>query len=169
MSNTVFPNILRFILLVAIQVLVLDHANFLGYINPLIYLLFFLLYPVTNNRFLFLVVAFCMGLIVDAFNDTGGAHAAACVTLAFCRPLLLRLVYGESYEMRNLKIINSDLDRVFLFALLSVLVHHLVLFFLIIYDLGHILFTLQLVLSNGLATLVICGLVLLTLRPKRKI
>jgi len=35
-----------------------------------------------------MILAFALGIVLDTFQDTGGAHAAACLTLAFTRPFL---------------------------------------------------------------------------------
>jgi len=40
LNNEILKNIIRFILLVLTQVLLLNHINFLGYVNPYIYILF---------------------------------------------------------------------------------------------------------------------------------
>ena len=77
MNNIVAANITRFIILVLIQVLVLININFLGYINPYIYILFIILFPIKNNRLLFIFLSFLLGLTVDLFLDSGGVHAAA--------------------------------------------------------------------------------------------
>jgi rod shape-determining protein MreD len=66
--------------------------NFLGFIMPLPYLLFIILYPVNGNRSGLLITSFLLGLTMDVFSNSGGVHAAACVTLAYFRPYLsLRL------------------------------------------------------------------------------
>ena len=39
----------RFLGLVLLQVLICNHINFMGYINPYIYLVFILVYPAQNN------------------------------------------------------------------------------------------------------------------------
>ena len=96
MNNLVFINISRFVGLVLLQVIVCNNINFLGYINPNIYVLFILLYPVANNRLLFIFLSFLLGLSVDMFLDSGGTHAAASVTIAYIRPLFLKFSFGAS-------------------------------------------------------------------------
>nr|WP_052519820.1 rod shape-determining protein MreD [Nonlabens ulvanivorans] len=117
MNSALLSNIVRFIALLLLQVFVMDQVEFMGYISPLVYLLFIMLYPVDNNRWSFLILSFLLGLIIDTFQDTGGAHAAASLTLAFVRPVLLKLVYGEGYLTKNLKILKSPLDRFFYYLL----------------------------------------------------
>nr|WP_052408421.1 hypothetical protein [Nonlabens ulvanivorans] len=147
MNSTLLNNVVRFIALLLLQVFVMDEVNFMGgYISPLVYLLFIVLYPVDNNRWSFLILSFLLGLIVDTFQDTGGAHAAASLTLAFVRPVLLKLVYGEGYLTKNLKILKSPLDRFSLLLVLGVLIHHLILYLLIYFNISQVLQVLQMTL-----------------------
>ncbi|MEP0479158.1 MAG: hypothetical protein ABJD23_03030 [Nonlabens sp.] len=113
-------------------------------------------------------IAFALGLLLDTFQNTGGAHAAACITLAFIRPVWLKLVYGESYLMKNLKIIRTPIDRLLLLTVLSVIIHHLVFFSLVIFNTSQILYTLKLTLSVGIATILIASLFLIIFKPKVK-
>ena len=46
MLQTVIQNIIRFVVLVLVQVLVLNHVQFLGFVNPYVYVLFILSLPV---------------------------------------------------------------------------------------------------------------------------
>jgi hypothetical protein len=145
MNRTLLNNVLRFIGLLGLQIFLFDRINFLGYINPMIYILFIIL-----------------------FQDTGGANAAASLTLAFTRPLWLRLVYGESYKMKNLKVIRTPMDRLVLLMVLCLTVHHLVFFSLVIFNTSQILYTLKLTLSVGLASLLLNSLLLLLFKPRFK-
>ena len=81
MNNVITTNSVRFIVLVLAQALVLNNINFLGYINPYIYILFIILFPIKNNRMLFVFLGFLLGLSVDLFLDSGGVHAAASVSI----------------------------------------------------------------------------------------
>jgi len=66
----------------------------MGYINPYIYLLFIILLPFNkSNKNLNLIIALCTGLIIDAFQNSMGMHAFACVLIVYLRtPILLRLI-----------------------------------------------------------------------------
>ena len=64
MNNSVLKIILSFIGLVLLQVLVCSNMNFMGEINPFVYVVFVLLYPVINNRLLFIFTSFLLGLIL---------------------------------------------------------------------------------------------------------
>ena len=88
---TVLQNIFRFILLVLFQVLVLNNIQFLGYINPYLYILFILSLPVQMPRWFLLVLAFILGLSIDIFSNTLGMHAFATVFVAFFREGIIKL------------------------------------------------------------------------------
>ena len=74
----VLQNIVSFIVLVLVQVLVLNNIHFMGYINPYIYILFILLLPVRFSRHFTLILAFVLGLIIDAFSNTYGVRIFNC-------------------------------------------------------------------------------------------
>jgi rod shape-determining protein MreD len=166
MNKTLLNNVLRFAGLLLLQIFLFDEIDFLGFIDPMVYILFVVLFPVENKRWIFLILAFGLGIILDTFQNTGGAHAAATMTLAFTRPVWLRLIYGESYRMKNLKIIQTPIDRLLLFLTLCVLLHHIVFFSLVIFNSSQILHTIKLTLSVGLATFVLNSLLLTLLKPK---
>ena len=152
MNNDIVLNTLRFIGLLLLQFFVMDQILFLGYINPMVYILFIVLYPMSNKRWTLLFLSFAIGIIIDTYQDTGGAHAAAAVTLTYVRPFLLKLVFGESYLMRNVKVMESSLDRIALIIGLSVVVHHLVYYSLIIFNVVQVLEIIKLTLVVGIAT-----------------
>lgn len=130
--NSIFSvHTVRFIALVVFQVLILNHINFLGYINPYIYILFIALFPITNNRISLLLLSFLLGLTIDFFLDTGGIHAAASVFIAYVRPVVLKSSFGTIYEHQSIKFNTVDFgSKLTYFTLLTVL-HHLVLFSLL--------------------------------------
>lgn len=153
MNNANINLALQFIVLVLVQVLVLNNINFAGYINPYLYVLFILLYPIKNNRLFFLLISFFLGLSIDIFSDSGGINAAASVTIAFVRPIFLKFSFGMMYEYQTLKFANTEfLNRMIYFAMLIVL-HHLVLFSLEVFNAYEILLILQKTLFSSIFTL----------------
>ena len=153
MNSLLFSNIIRFIALVLLQVLICNQMNFLGSINPYIYILFILIYPVKNNRLSFILISFVLGILIDIFIDTGGAHAAASVTIAYMRPVFLKFSFGAAYEYQAIKFNDADLlPRVIYFTLL-ILIHHFILFILIIFDNSKAGMVVSNALSTGLFTL----------------
>lgn len=167
MNSLLFSNIIRFIALVLLQVLICNQMNFLGSISPYIYVLFILIYPVKNNRLSFILISFVLGILIDIFMDTGGAHAAASVTIAYMRPVFLKFSFGAAYEYQAIKFNDADLlPRVIYFTLL-ILIHHFILFILIIFDNSKAGMVVSNALSTGLFTLFL-ALTLTTLFSRKE-
>ncbi len=76
MNNQIFVQIVRFVALVLAQDFIFNKIDLFSFINPYIYVLFILLYPVISNQTQFLFISFLLGLTLDVFGDSGGIHAA---------------------------------------------------------------------------------------------
>ena len=156
MNNAVINTILKFSVLILIQVLVLNNINFLGYINPYVYILFIILYPVKNNRTLFIFLSFILGLSIDLFTDSGGVHAGASVFIAFIRPPVLKFSFGMIYEHQTIKFAQTELgNRLVYFSILTV-IHHLIMFSLEIFNTSNIILILQKTLFSSIFTILLC-------------
>jgi len=149
--------VFRFIILVAIQVLVLNNIRLGGYINPYIYVLFILLLPVRIPKTLLLVLAFALGLCVDIFSNTLGMHAAATVFLAFCRPGILRaLAPRDGYEAESSPSMREiSISWFLLYTLIMVFIHHLALFYLEVFRFNEFFSTFLRALVSTLFTVAI--------------
>ncbi|RIV70560.1 rod shape-determining protein MreD [Flagellimonas aequoris] len=166
MNNTIFINIFRFVLLILTQVLIFNNLNFMGFINPMVYVIFFYWYPIKGNRALFMVIAFLLGFIIDIFSDTMALNALASLTIAYARPVLMRFCFGVNYEFQNFSFKNTtNIQRVTLLALM-VLIHHLIFFSLEILSIAHILLILKKVFATGIVTLILCTLFSSLFSPK---
>ncbi|MEL0457302.1 rod shape-determining protein MreD [Flavobacteriaceae bacterium SZ-1-7] len=168
MNNIFSIHTVRFVALVILQVLILNHINFLGYINPYIYILFIALFPVKHNRIVLMLLSFLLGLIIDLFLDTGGAHAAASVFIAYARPLVLKSSFGTIYEHQTVKFNTIDFgSKLTYFTLLTVL-HHFVLFFLEIFSVSKILLVFQKTLFSSIFTILLSVIVTIIFSRKPK-
>lgn len=161
-NSEIISNIFRFIILVLLQVLVLNNINFLGYINPYLYILFIIAFPLDGNKSLLIIVSFLLGLSIDLFEDSGGVHAAACLVIAYLRPLFLKFSFGVSYEYNMVKINKAPLTERITYITFMILIHHLVLFSLEIFSFSHILLLLKSTLFSSIFSIVLvfCTLLL---------
>ncbi len=157
-SNNFVLNVIRFISLVLVQVLIFNKLNFFGYINPMVYILFLYWYPIKQNKELFIVLCFVLGLFIDFFSDTMAINTAATVTIAFLRPSIMRFVFGVNYEFQSFKLGNATRLQQFTFLIVLIVIHHLMYFILEIFSFGNIFLILKKVFSISLATLVLCTL-----------
>lgn len=161
-NNEIFINGVRFLGLLLLQVLVLNHINFIGYINPYLYIIFILLYPFTGNKSLLIFLSFLLGLGVDIFSDSGGVHAAASVFIAYIRPLILKFSFGVSYEYNAIKLNKVKFAERLLYIVVMIFLHHIVLFSLEIFSTARILLILKATLFSGILSLllILCSLLL---------
>ena len=154
-NNEILINAVRFIVLVLLQVVLLDHINFLGYVNPYLYIFFILIYPLAGNKSLLILLSFLLGLSIDMFSSSGGIHAGASVFIAWIRPLVLKYSFGVSYEYNTVKIKTASISQQFIFIVSMVFIHHLLLFSLEIFNTSQILFILKSTLFSGIFTTII--------------
>ena len=171
MNNIILKNIIRFIVLVLIQVFVLNNIRLNGYVNPYLYVLFILLLPFETPGWLLLTSAFLLGLTIDLFAHTPGMHVAAAVFMAFCRPGIIRLISGSKGIEQGLKpgIKDMGFRWFFFYSLILIFLHHLVFFYLEVFRFNEFLQTLYRVVISTLASLVLVFLVeYLFIRQKDK-
>ena len=160
-------NVIRFFVLLLLQVLLFNHINFLGYINPYVYLIFILLFPFTGNQTLLIFLSFLLGLSIDVFSDSGGVHAAASVLIAYLRPGFLKLSFGVSYLHNTVKISEARFNQIITYVAAMVFIHHLVLFTFEIFNPKHILLILKSTLFSGIfSTILIVSSFVLFSRKK---
>jgi len=168
MSSINFHIISRFVVLIIAQALIFNHINFTGNINPYPYVLFILLFPVKNNRLLFLTISFILGLFIDLFSDSGGVHAAASLFIAFIRPPVLKFSFGTLYETQNLKFNNTDFSNRFVYFSILIAIHHLLMFLLEIFNFSDIILILKKTLFSSIFTIILCILFSVIFSVKRK-
>ncbi len=158
MNNSFTRHSIRFILLALFQVILFNQINFLGYINPYVYILFILFFPIKNNRTLFIFLSFFLGLTIDMFSDSGGIHAAASVCIAYARPVFLKFAFGTMYEHNNVKFDNTEFGSRLAYIALLTLLHHIILFSLEIFSVSRILLVFQKTLFSGIFTILMITL-----------
>lgn len=159
LNNKLVLHIIRFFFLVLAQVLVFNNLNFLGFINPMVYILFFYWYPVKENMSILLVASFFLGLTIDFFSDTMAIHTAACLTVAYLRSGMMRFCFGVNYDFQNFKMTSTTTLQQVTFLALLILFHHLIFFSLEIFSFNNLLLILKKVLIVGSASLLLCLLI----------
>jgi len=168
MNKLLTPNIVRFILLVLLQVILLCNINFLGYINPYLYVFFILLLPFTLSQWKVLVYSFLIGIVIDVFQDSGGVNAAACLVAAYFRPSILKFAFGVSYEFQTIKFYQTPIAQRLTYIFIIVFIHHLVLFLLAYFNFEYILDVLKNTLFSGLFTVLLVLIAMVLFRKKHK-
>ncbi len=168
MNSTVIVNIFRFILLLAVQVIILNRIDLFGFVDPYPYILFILLYPVNGNKAVLLISSFFLGLIMDMFLNSGGSHAVACVCLAYFRPAFFKFSFGVSYEYQTIRINERLTPERFSFILISVVTHHLILYLLEVFRFSLILDIIIRTVLTTVFTLILCITIIYLIKPGKQ-
>jgi len=172
MIRTIIVNLLRFIVLVFIQVFLLKNIALYNLSTPYLYILFILLLPFETPNLLLFPLAFILGLTIDAFYDTPGLHAAACVLLAMVRVIFINItVQKEGFDNEPEPTLSVMGFRWFIaYVLVLTLFHHFFLFNLEVFNLSDIQFTLTRVVLSTLFTvflILISGLLFYRRRERK--
>jgi hypothetical protein len=168
MNSALLGNIVRFVLLLAAQVLVFNRIDLFGFINPFPYVLFIILFPVNGNKSALLAVSFFLGIIMDMFWNYGGVHAAACLLLAYFRPAIFKFSFGLSYEYQTVRLNDSLSPERFSFILIAVVLHHFVLFILEVFKISFLWEILVRTMLSAIFTIVTCIIIIYIIKPNKR-
>lgn len=109
MSRLLLNNIIRFVVILLLQVLVLKGVNLtignIEYFHLIVYPITIMLLPFYMPKPYVLLIAFASGMFVDIFYDSLGVHASACLIMAYLRPTILGFLEprgGYTYEVPGL-------------------------------------------------------------------
>ncbi len=159
MQASLWSNIIRFVFLVLLQGLVLEHVDFPGSLHWMVYPLFIILLPFQLPAPALLLCAFLAGLSVDFLCDVPGLNAASATLAAF-----VRILY---FKWRPATDVLHDSDPVgtpspgkmgwggFLYySCWVILFFHLGYFFLDAFSFQHFFYTLYLTVGSSFLCLV---------------
>lgn len=157
MINYIGRYVLSLIAIDLVQVMILNNINLGGFVNPYLYVLFILILPIEIPNWILIFIAFLLGVLMDVFLNTPGMHASASVFLAFLRPHYLRyLAPREGYEPASLPIPSHfGFSWFFKYVLITVVSHHLFLFFVEAFTFTHFFTTLWKVVVSSLSSIVV--------------
>jgi len=118
-----------FISLVLLQIIVLNNINFLGYINPYLYIIFIFIYPIRKTDNTLLLLSFILGLFIDFFSNTGGVNAAATLFITFIRIPVLKIVLGKrEIDYNSISLIKLPFFRTYSYITFLTIIHHFIVF-----------------------------------------
>jgi hypothetical protein len=170
MGRLIISNIIRFVVLVFIQVFLLKNTGYYNLATPFLYILFILLLPFETPVWLLFPLAFLTGITVDAFYDTAGVNAAACTVLALVRTIFISVtVEKEGLENEpEPKLGIMGFRWFFFYSLILTLFHHLTLFLLETFSFSDLRYTLIRILLSSLFTIFLILLAEFILFRKKK-
>ena len=111
------------------QIFILSNIQFSGYINPYYYIIFILTISHKTSRTGVLLLSFLIGIIIDIFSNSYGAHAFSSVLIAYLKVMWIdpksSIDSDETIEFTSL-----SMDRFMMKSSIYILIHHFSLFFL---------------------------------------
>ena len=100
MFGTFLKRLMLMALFLALQALVFNHVQILGYATPMICIYVILLFPLNTPRWQILLWGFIIGLLADIFSNTPGMNAATLTLIAMMQPALLK-IFGTKDFVEN--------------------------------------------------------------------
>lgn len=147
-------NLVRFIMLIFLQVFLLKNVALYDLSTPYLYILFILLLPFETPNIVLFILAFLLGLTIDMFYDTPGLHAAASTVLALVRVMFISItVQKDGFDNEPEPTLSIMGFRwFFTYALVLTLFHHFFLFNLEVFRITEIQYTLSRFLLSSIFT-----------------
>lgn len=87
MLQTIISRLGWFVFLFLLQVLVFNHVHIFGYATPMPYIYFLLILPSDTPRWLYVLLGFVLGLLIDLFTNTPGMAAGSMTLSGLLVPL----------------------------------------------------------------------------------
>ncbi len=145
MNRALIINVLRFFLLIFLQVFLLKNITVYNLSVPYFYILFILLLPFETNNFVLFLLSFLIGITIDAFYDSPGLHASSCVLLAFVRIIFINLtVHKEGFDNEPEPSLSlMGIRWFFTYVLVLTFAHHFILFTLESFSFSKLPYTLS--------------------------
>lgn len=157
--NSLKDFVLLFILLL-VQVLVLNQVHLLGFANPMLFLLFFIVFPKQKSKINLLLLGFFSGLFLDFFSDTGGIYAISTLCICYFRASIIKFVLGDIAQEKQLHLMEFSLGKRLFYILLFVLVHQILFYWFEFFSFVHWQKMLYRISVSTLLTTIVCVLML---------
>ncbi|MDE6494246.1 MAG: hypothetical protein K2O66_04535 [Bacteroidales bacterium] len=155
MQRAFWKNLIRFLFLVLLQGMVLEHIELPGHLHLMVVPVFILLLPLQLPAVPLLILGFLSGFCVDLLCQIPGLNAAAATFMAFSRIVYFR-IKNRRDAVRDADIAGTPLPSgmgwggFIEYTLWMVVLFHLAYFLLDAFSLRHVFYTLYLLAGSSL-------------------
>ncbi len=124
--------VLMFISFLLLQILFVQQISLFGYAFCFVYVACILFLPFDISQINLLLLGFLAGILIDVFSETLGMHAAATTLMAYCRPMIIRLLTPQRGYEERMDISLNTMEIQWMLAYIGTLtfIHHCTLFIL---------------------------------------
>ncbi len=146
--------LIRYIIVMLLQVLLFNQLQLWGACHPYIYVLCLLMMPITLSHSASMLIGAIVGLIMDVFCNSLGVHMAACILLMFIRPYLIGLIVNDKDRLNEqISLRAIGMEALIKYVVILVLIHHLTVFMLAAWSWQHFGFVLLETLVSSMITI----------------
>ncbi len=162
--NVYLKNILRFCIIILLQVLILNKITLRWWNEPsgfpifipYVYPLFILLLPFETSVWALLIMGFLLGVSIDSFMNTAGMHAFATILLAYLRTNVLSALLPRNlseYAGQQPSIKSMGWMPFLVYSSFLIVLHHLVFFTIELWNFSNIGFLMLKVLASSVTSM----------------
>jgi len=179
--NVYIKNILRFCVIIILQVLILNKITLRWWSEPgfpifipYVYPLFLLLLPFETPVWALLIMGFILGTTVDSFMNTAGMHACATVLIAYLRTNVLSALLPRNlseYAGQSPSIRSMGWMPFLVYSAFLIVLHHFVFFTIELWSVSNFGFLLLKILASSVTSMlfIIVYLLLFTRQSTQRI
>ncbi len=161
--NVYIKNILRFCVIIILQVLILNKITLRWWSEPgfpifipYVYPLFLLLLPFETPVWALLIIGFILGTTVDSFMNTAGMHACATVLIAYLRTNVLSALLPRNlseYAGQSPSIRSMGWMPFLVYSAFLIVLHHFVFFTIELWSVSNFGFLLLKILASSVTSM----------------
>lgn len=157
MKSNWLKNITLALVIIFFQVLVFNQLEISAYVIPFVYPMLILSLIRSMNKPMLLGIAFVLGLFIDMFSNTGGAHAMGLTTLAFLRPYFLSSIgpTDSGSDHINPSIHNLGFKSYVVYAGILLFIHHIIVFFMEVFTIEDFMGTITRIVVSTITSIVL--------------
>ena len=113
-------------IIITLQLIMFNNVNFLGFINPWIYIILIIIIPQSIKDNYLIIIAFLIGILLDSLFSTSGINTIPLISVAWLRNYILKKIFsGKNYDKKKfISIKNNGFNLYLKYVTLMVLIHH---------------------------------------------
>ena len=155
MTRESIRNIIFYTTILVSQLLIFNHFNLFNVITPSVYLIIFILYKISYNNTSLIFLGFITGLVIDLAMQTYGCHTFSTITICYLRERIEKNSFGVNANLPSAMIKGTKMINRLTFFMLIILIHSLIYYSLVFFNLELIGRIFYYSLINSIVTFII--------------
>ena len=155
MTRESIRNIVFYTTILVSQLLIFNHFNLFNVITPSVYLIIFILYKISYNNTSLIFLGFITGLVIDLAMQTYGCHTFATITICYLRERIEKNSFGVNANLPSAMIKGTKMINRLTFFMLIILIHSLIYYSLVFFNIELIGKILYYSLINSIVTFIV--------------